>query len=115
MLSLLKRFILGLGKVFAIIFLLFTIFAGYGFFAEHSAKKKSAAMCASIKPGQDPATLLDLAIADGASEFQTRWVKADGLDTLFITYIGLPPFSRHICLVQAKDDHIVSVRQVYLD
>ena len=115
MLGFLKRFALGLGKVVAAFVLLFAIFAGYGFFAEQSAKKKSAAMCTSIKPGQDPAPLLELALADGASDVQTRWGKTDGLDTLFITYVGLPPFSRHMCLVQAKDGRVVSVRQAYLD
>ena len=115
MFGFLKKLALGLGKVVVAIFLIFVIFAGYGFYAEHSAKKKASAMCSSIKPGQDPAPLLDRAIADGASDFQTRWGKIDGVDTLFITYVGLPPFSRHMCLVQAKNGSVISVRQSYLD
>ena len=114
-LSFLKQLAIGLGKTALAIVLLFSLFAGYGFFAERSAKQKSAAFCASIKPGQNPAPLLELAIADGASDMQTRWGKTDGLDTLFVTYVGLPPFSRHMCLVQAKDGRVVSVKQSYLD
>lgn len=115
MLGFLKKLALGLGKVLLAIFLIFAIFAGYGFYAEHSAKKKASAMCSSIKPGQNPAPLLDRAIADGASDYQTRWSKINGVDTLFITYVCLPPFSRHICLVQAKSGYVISARQSYLD
>ena len=115
MLGFLKKLVIGLGKVALAIIIIFALFAGYGFFAERSAKKKSAAMCASIKPGQDPAPLRDMAIADGASDVQTRWGQTSGMDTLFITYVGLPPFSRHMCLVQAKDGRVISVRQAYLD
>ena len=115
MLGFLKQLGLGLGKAVLAIILVFTIFAGYGFFAERSAKTKSAAFCSSIKLGQNPAPLFDLAIADGASDMQTRWGKTEGLDTLFVTYVGLPPFSRHMCLIQAKDGRVVSVKQSYLD
>ena len=115
MIRFLKQLALGLGKAALAIVLVFALFAGYGFYAEHSAKTKAAAMCASIKPGQDPAPLLNRAIADGASDFQTRWGKMSGLDTLFITYVGLPPFSRHMCLVQAKNGRVLSAKQSYLD
>ena len=115
MLGFLKKLAIGIGKVFLAIFLIFAIFTGYGFYAEHTAKKKASAMCSSIKPGQNPAPLLARAIADGASDFQTRWRNVDGVDTLYITYVGLPPFSRHMCLVQAKSGRVISVRQSYLD
>ncbi len=115
MLSFFKKILLGLAQIVAFLFLLFALVACYGFFVERSAEKKSAAMCASIKLGQDPAPLRDLALADGANEFQSRWAKADGVDTLYITYVGLPPFSRYICVVQAKGGRVVSVREVYLD
>ena len=72
-------------------------------------------MCASIALGQNPAPLRDRAIADGASDTWTRWGKADGVDTLFITYVGLPPFSRHMCLVRAKGGKVISARLAYLD
>ncbi|RYG97859.1 MAG: hypothetical protein EON58_08730 [Alphaproteobacteria bacterium] len=114
-LSFLKQLTLGLGKAALAIIIVFTIFAGYSFVAERSAKSKSTAFCSSIKLGQDPALLLDLAIADGASDVQTRWGEKDGLDTLFVTYVGTPPFSRHMCLIQAKDGRVVSVKQSYLD
>ncbi|QDA56525.1 hypothetical protein [Thermomonas aquatica] len=110
-----KRLAIEFSKAILAIVVLFAIFAGYGFFAERSAKKKAAAICASITPGQNPAPLRDQALADGASDFQTRWGKADGMDTLFITYVGLPPFSRHMCFVRAKDGKVVSAKLAYLD
>ena len=115
MLGFLKRLTIGFGKVVLAIVLVFAVFLGYGFFAENSAKKKSTAMCASIAPGQNPSPLRDQALADGASDTWTRWGKVDGVDTLFITYVGLPPFSRHMCLVQAKDGKVVSAKLIYLD
>lgn len=115
MASVLKRMALGLGKAVAVIVFLFIMFAGYGYFAERSARMRASAICASIVPGQDPARLRERAIADGASEAQTRWITVDGLDTLFITYIGVPPFSRHMCLVQAKDGIVVSAKGARLD
>lgn len=111
----LKRLVLGLGKAVVAILLVFLVFAAYGFYAEDSAKKKAAAMCASIKPGQDASLLLDRAVADGASDSQTRWGNVNEVDTLFITYVGLPPFSRHICLVDAKDGRVLSTREGRLD
>ena len=115
MASVLKKIALGLGKSAAGIVLLFIVFAGYGYFAERSARMKASEMCASINPGQNPVNLRERAIADGASEDQTRWITVEGLDTLFIAYVGLPPFSRHVCLVQAKDGIVVSARRARLD
>ena len=115
MLNFLKRLAIGLGKALLAIALVFAILLGYGYFAENSAKQKSSAMCASIVPGQNPAPLRDRAIADGASDTWTRWGKPNGVDTLFITYVGLPPFSRHMCIVQAKDGKVVSAKLAYLD
>lgn len=115
MLSFFKKVLFALGQIVAAIVLLFALVACYGFFAERSAEKKSAAMCASIKPGQNSAPLLDIALADGASEFQSRWAKTDGVDALYIAYVGFTPLSRYVCLVQAKDGRVVSVREIYLD
>ena len=115
MLSFLKKLALVLGKALLALGLVFAIFAAYGFYAERAAVKKATEMCASISPGSNPSALRTLAIADGASDFQTRWGKLNGLDTLFITYVGLPPFSRHICLVTSKDGRVISARLSYLD
>jgi hypothetical protein len=115
MIGFLKKLALGLGKVILAICLVFGIFAAYGYFAERSASKKATAMCRSITPGSGSSALRDLAISDGASDFQTRWSKVEGVDTLFITYVGLPPFSRHMCLVTAKNGRVISAKQSYLD
>jgi len=115
MLGFLKKLVLGFGKLLLALMLIFAIYAVYGMYAERSASRKAAAMCASITSGSDATALRDLAISDGASDFQTRWFKSDGLDNLFITYVGLPPFSRHICHVKAKDGSVVSAEQAHLD
>ena len=110
-----KKFARGLGKAAIAVTLLFLVFSGYGYFAERSASQKAEAMCASVEVGQRAVDLRERAIRDGASESQTRWIKLDGMETLFITYIGLPPFSRHMCLVQSQNGSVVSVRLSRLD
>lgn len=109
------KFLSGLGRLASALVLVFAAFAVYGYLAEGSARKRALAMCTSITIGESSETLRDRAIADWASEAHSRWVKLDGLDTLFITYVGLPPYSRHICLVQARDGRVISVRQRHLD
>ncbi len=115
MLGFLKKLALGFGKVLLALFLIFAIYVAYGVYAEKSASKKAAAMCASITRGADTSALRELAVSDGASELQTRWFKSDGLDALFITYIGLPPFSRYICVVKAEHGRVISAEQAHLD
>ena len=115
MLSFMKKLVLALAKALLALCLVFAIFAAYGYYAERSAAKKATEMCASILPSSDPSVLRDIAIAEGASDFQTHWGKVNGLDTLFITFVGLPPFSRHICLVTAKNGRVISAKQSYLD
>ena len=115
MLGIPKKMVIGLGKMLAALVLFSAIFAAYGFYRERSAKEKSAAICASIPPDSDPSSLRDAAIADGASDFQTRWFRSGGFDILSITYVGVPPFSRHICRVKAEGRRVISVEQGYLD
>jgi hypothetical protein len=111
----LNRLMRALGKSVIALVLVFVAFAGYGFYAEHSAKKRAADMCGSISPGQDASGLLNRAVADGANEVQSRWISVDGIDNLFITYIGLPPFSRHSCRVKATAGRVVSAELSHLD
>lgn len=113
MLRFLKRLAIGLGKTLAVLLLAFAAFVGYGAWAERSAESKVSALCASIGAGQDPAAVQDRAIADGADD--ARLESIEGQDTLVITYVGLPPFSRHLCLVQVQNGRVVSASRSHLD
>ena len=115
MLIFLKKLSIGIFKVFISLIVISLVYAAYGIYADKSASEKTNAICSSILPGSDPTSLRDRAIADGASDFLTKWGKEDGLDILSISYIGAPPFSRFICRVKAKDSKVISVKQDHLD
>ena len=111
----LKRLLVGSAKIIVALVVVFGLLLGYGSYAEQSATRKASAMCSSIHIGDSTEDLRPRAIADGASEFQSRWFKADGVDMLYITYVGLPPFSRHMCVVRAQGGRVLSAKESYLD
>lgn len=115
MLTFLRNLVVGLGKIALALVVLFAVFAAYGLYADRVAARKAAAMCASIVPGADAAPLLDRALEDGAMTYGRRWFSSGGFDTLAITYVGMPPFSRFQCVVEAKSGRVVSARQFRLD
>ncbi|MBI3149715.1 MAG: hypothetical protein HYZ17_14505 [Betaproteobacteria bacterium] len=115
MLNLLKKLFLGFGKVLLALALAFGLYLAYGVYAESSASEKATLMCASIISGAEASMLRDRAILDGASDSQTRWLKRNGQDLLLITYIGLPPFSRHTCSVTTENGRVVAAQRGYLD
>lgn len=110
-----KKPLLGIGKILAVLAVLFGIYASYSIYAEGVAKRKSAAMCQSIVPNSETTGLRERAVADGASEWQSRWHYSGGVDNMTITYTGAPPFSRHICWVKAKNGRVLSAEIKYLD
>jgi hypothetical protein len=115
MLKLLKKLFLGFGKVLLVLALAFGLYLAYGGYAESSASEKATVLCASIASGAEASVLRERAILDGASDFQTRWLKRNGQDMLLITYVGLPPFSRHTCTVITENGRVVSATRGYLD
>lgn len=111
----LKKAALVLGGVLIALLVVVVLFAAYGIQAERAAARKADSLCASLSPGDEAGGLRDRAIAEGASERQTRWMSADGVDTLFITFVGIPPFSRHQCYVKAQDGRVISATRGHLD
>lgn len=105
----------GIGKILLAFLLLFALYMAYSFHAEWAAKRKVAAMCGSIAPGQAAAPLQARALSDGAVGYLTRWHTADGVDTLIITYVGMPPFSGYLCVVKAKGGIVLSASRARLD
>lgn len=115
LLTFLKKVAVGMGKVILALLFVFALYIAYGIYAEKSASRKAANICASVSPGDETSGLREKAISDGASEFQSRWFNNKGTDILFITYVGLPPFSRHICRIEAKEGRVISAKLTYLD
>lgn len=115
MLAIGRKPISGPLKIVAVLFGLFAIYVIYSLYAEKVATRKSLAMCHSIAAGSVTTGLRERALADGANEWQSRWLNMDGMDNLAITYTGAPPFSRHICWVKAKEGRVISAELTYLD
>ena len=110
-----KMLLAVLKKLVLALFAIFAIYLAYGYFAEETASRNAASICATISPSDDASGLQERAIADGAYRSHLGWFESDGVDNLHITYIGLPPFSRHICYVKAKDGRVISAELIYLD
>ena len=99
----------------AVAVLLFIGYVGYSAYAEGRAKDQAQAFCATVKVGDATDSLLQRAIASGADQRHTRWFSPPNEDRwLPVTYIGTPPFSRHMCSIKATNT-VVSAQYSYLD
>lgn len=80
-------------------------FGSYGLlYAEPKAAKKAHSYCDSVKAGDCPSDLIARASASGAAEQGLVWRASDnGKQSLTVVFIGVPPFSRHICTVIAGE------------
>ncbi len=95
--------------------LLFILYIAFGMYRERVAKPQAMAFCASVKAGDPTDGLLERAIKGGADERLTRWTGAPGgKRALRAVFVGLPPFSRHMCSVKATDK-VVSTEYIYRD
>ena len=113
--QLLKRAAFGLAKAVFALVVFFALFLAYAFYAERAASRKAADFCASVAPGDETDGLRERGISAGANERQTRWFHYNGTDTMLVTFVGAPPFSRHICTLQAKQGQVISATLSYLD
>ena len=87
----------------------------YCSFAERSAEGKAREFCGALRVGMPVEALYAQAIAAGASERQTKWVKVpyDGA-WMGVTFTGALPLSRHVCSVQGSPT-LLRAYYVYLD
>jgi hypothetical protein len=113
LLAILKKVSLGIGIGILVLFIIFALYLAYGIYAENSASRKAASICASVSPGDETSGLRESAISDGA--FWAKWFESEDANTLLIMYMGFPPFSRHICSIKAKDGRVISAELTYLD
>jgi hypothetical protein len=114
-LAFLKAALGRLGKFVLALAVIFMAYAAYGIYADKSAASKVAEICSAVSSGDEGIGLREKAVSLGASERLTKWVKAGETESLFITFIGAPPFSRHVCYVEVKDGRVVSASLRYFD
>ena len=117
MASFLKKFIKQLIKVIVAIIIVVSSLIGFTVYLESSAKSKAAQFCDSIAVGDKTDGILDRALSAGADKPHTHWFhrKEELIDWLAVTFIGVPPFSRHYCLIEAKNGVVISKKVGFID
>ena len=97
-----KRILKWIGVILGV-WLLFAIGQiGWGVYREPIAKKQATDFCVTVKVGQSTDGIAERAIANGAETRLAKWiVQSDGIRVMQATYIGMPPFSRHMCSIKA--------------
>lgn len=81
---------------------------------EQRAKTNAKTFCSRIAVGGS----FEQAVAAATSETvaHKRQTKGDkGEDVLWVRYLGTPPFSRHICVIEGIKGKISSVEYLHLD
>ncbi len=87
----------------------------WGMYREPIAKKEALDFCSTVKVGQLIEGIQESAIESGAVKPFAKWkTHGDGLQTMVVIYVGMPPFSRHICSIKATTT-VVSAAYSYLD
>ena len=103
-------------NIWTICVLAFMVYLGYCSYSERRAEKQAQQFCESIKEGDATDNLLQRALASGADSQVTVWNKGEGrADWLPVTFVGPPPFSRHLCSVYASDGKILRAQIRHID
>ena len=88
-------------KVLFVLLCLVVVGLAAVFHLEGKAKDRATAFCQGAVVGSTSDLLLDRARAAGADMSRTRWVQPQtGPRVIFVTFMGLPPFSQHVCHIE---------------
>lgn len=108
--ALLPRWLLALLAAFRRVVLVFVYFAvlgplSFGWYAEPRAEQAARNFCGTVQIGEDADAVLERAKNTSAltSSRQTylRWNGPPEARTLWVTFTGAQPYSRHSCIVEA--------------
>lgn len=113
--AILKRILKWIGYLIGIYAIQVVATVGWGLYHEPIAKKKAEDFCAAIKVGQPIDGIQERAIEMGAEKQFAKWqINSDGSKEMVAIFVGVPPFSRHICVVKATNV-VVNTEYQYLD
>ena len=98
--------------VFAILLVVFGSF-GSCMLAEHRAESKAKAFCSRFVVGGDFKQAIGA--VNVATDAQKGTFEHEGEQTVFVSYTGVPPYSRYLCLIDGVDGKIIDVRYEHLD
>ena len=98
-----KRVAKWIGMILGILVFVVLVQFGWGIYIEPIAKQEAVDFCATIKVGQSPDGIQERATASGAMKTFAKWsTAADGSQSMLVIFVGLPPYSRHICEIKAN-------------
>ena len=109
-----KRIVKWIGYLFGALVLLVMAQLAYGYYKEPIAKQLAIDFCAAVKIG-DLADGLELKAQENGASIAKWSTSGDGQRVLMATYIGMPPFSRHICVIKADSKSVLEAKYTYLD
>ena len=81
--------------------------------AERRAETRAKAFCSRFVVGGDFKEAIGA--ANAVTDAQKGTFETDGEQTVFVSYSGAPPFSRHVCSINGVDGKITHVRYEHLD
>lgn len=84
------------------------LFIGGVFFLEHRAEVKAKAFCSRFTVGGDFNKAIEAVNASGVPYEE---YERSGEKTVLVKYMGLPPFSVHICFIGGVGGKIIRLRQ----
>ncbi len=76
--------------------------------AEHRAEANAKAFCSRFTVGGDFNKAIEAVDASGAYHGA---YESSGEKRAFVSYMGVPPFSRHICFIDGVGGKIIRLRQ----
>jgi len=110
-----RRIFKWVGVIFGILLLVVAAQIAWGTYREPLAKKEALEFCATVKVGQSIEGIQERAIASGAAKPFAKWsADKDGMQVMLAIYVGMPPFSRHICEIKASKV-VLSAQYTYMD
>jgi len=102
-------------KLVAVLLVAFALFIGYGFYREPKAEAQARDFCSAVKVGDSGEGIPERAIQAGAEPAFAKWKEQTNKGrTLNAVFVGVPPFSRHVCTVTATE-RVISATYGYLD
>jgi len=113
--KIIKRILKWIGYLIGIWLALIVAGMAWGMYREPIAKQEAKDFCATVKVGQSTDGIQKQALASGVSDMSAKWLLGgDGTRTMFVTFTGMPPFSRHSCVIKAAEV-VVSAEYSHMD
>jgi hypothetical protein len=104
-----------IGAILAILVVVGTLQMAWGVYREPIAKTEAMDFCSTVRIGQAIEGIQERAIDSGAEKAFAKWTaQGSGSRTMAVIFVGMPPFSRHICLIEAATT-VVRAEYIYVD